>query len=50
MRSRPPKSNHLFSLSQWYNYASLQKIYPQLQNIFHLQDSDLENEVKVTKD
>ena len=49
MRSRSLKSNQHFSLSQWYIYASLKKIYPLVQKIFHLQDYDLENEVKVTK-
>ena len=50
MKSRPPKSNQLLSLSQWYIYANLQEIYQPVPNIFHLQDFDLEYEVKVTKD
>ena len=31
-------------------YASLEKIHPLVRKIFHLQDYDLENEVKVIKD
>ena len=50
MKSRSIKSNQLLSLSQWYIYASLEKIYPQVQNIFHLQDFDIENKIKATKD
>ena len=30
-------------------YASLKKIYPLVQKIFHLQAYDLKNEVKLTK-
>ena len=46
--ARSPKSNQLLSLSQYVN-ASLKKIRLLVQKIFHLQDYDLENEVKVTK-
>ena len=48
MGSRSPNSNQLLSLSQWYIYASSEKIYPLVQKIFVLQDYDLE--AKVTKD
>ena len=47
---KSPKSNQVLSLSQWYIYVSLEKIYPPVQNIIHLQDFDLVNEVKATKD
>ena len=49
MRSRSPKYNQLLSLSQSYIYANLMKINPLVQKIFHLQEYNLENEVKVTK-
>ena len=50
MRLRSPKANQLLSLPQWYVYASFKKIHLLVQKIFHLQDYDLENEVKATKD
>ena len=49
MRSRSPKCNQLLSLPQWYISASLDKIYPLVQKIFHLQNYNLENETNVTK-
>ena len=49
MRLWSPKSNQLLSLSQSYIFASLKKIHSLVQKIFHLQDYDLENEVKVNK-
>ena len=50
MRSSLPKPNQLLSLPQWYMNASLKKIHALVQKTFHLQDYDLDNEVKVTKD
>ena len=49
MRSRSVKSNQLLSLSKCYIYVSLEKIHPLLQEIFYIQEYDLENGVKVTK-
>ena len=49
MRSRSPKSNQLLSLSWWYIYVSLEKIYPLVQEISYIHDYDLENGVKVTQ-
>ena len=43
MRSSSPKSNQLLSLSLWYIYVSLEKIYPLAQEISYIQDYDLEN-------
>ena len=50
MRSRSQKSNQLLSLSHWYIHVSLEKIHLLVQEISYIQDYDLENKVKVTKD
>ena len=57
MRSRSPKSNHVFFMSEWCFYVSLVKIHQLVQKIECRQGSflqslwcgDLENQVKVTK-
>ena len=50
MRSRSLKSNQLLSLSERYNCISLEKFHSSLvQEISYIQDYDLENGVKVTK-
>ena len=49
MRSMPSETNQLLSLSQWYIYVSSEKIHQLIQEIFFIQDYNLENGVKVTK-